>query len=199
MEDHDFDWVWFDFALSSLLRFGLIFHWLICSVLNGFWFRFWFRFAFCSARPGRSRAQPSPCSSPPSPLPVCLLLLLLLLIIIFFKILVAFFINASSNIAPIRVFGIFVGLLVSINYIFVITLYPAFVSIWGLYFENKVQRRKRKKRKETSSNWSSPTFLFFFFFSAVIVRLRVLVGVPSTIWQATLRSPTNSRIRKVSI
>jgi predicted RND superfamily exporter protein len=50
---------------------------------------------------------------------------------------IAFFINASSTIAPIRVFGIFVGILILINYIFVITMYPAWVSIWGHYFENQ--------------------------------------------------------------
>jgi hypothetical protein len=50
---------------------------------------------------------------------------------------VAFFINASSSIAPIRVFGVFSGLLVTINYIYVITLFPCFVSLWGRYMENK--------------------------------------------------------------
>lgn len=80
----------------------------------------------------------------------------------------AFFCNASSTIAPIRIFGyatargvphsssrdthffrlahsIFCGTLILVNYGMVITMFPAVVSLWGKYFENKCLDAKLKK------------------------------------------------------
>ena len=54
----------------------------------------------------------------------------------------SFFINAASSIIPIRIFGIFVGLLVVINYLMVLSIYPAVLSIWSYYFEDQCLHKK---------------------------------------------------------
>ncbi len=52
----------------------------------------------------------------------------------------SFGINAVSTIPALRFFGIFMGMLVMLNYFMAITWYPAVLVIWEKYWKKKLER-----------------------------------------------------------
>lgn len=69
---------------------------------------------------------------------------------------VAFFVNITSGLMPIRAFGIFAGIIVLVNYLLVVFLFPPSVILYERYIEeraNKVTEKlccccKKKQRTE---------------------------------------------------
>jgi hypothetical protein len=54
----------------------------------------------------------------------------------------AFLINAVSIVPPVRVFGLFSGLLILTNYLLVISWYPAILIVWARHFEHGTLKKR---------------------------------------------------------
>eukprot|EP00020_Sapocribrum_chincoteaguense_P004609 CAMPEP_0170751948 /NCGR_PEP_ID=MMETSP0437-20130122/11717_1 /TAXON_ID=0 /ORGANISM="Sexangularia sp." /LENGTH=1094 /DNA_ID=CAMNT_0011091005 /DNA_START=13 /DNA_END=3297 /DNA_ORIENTATION=+ len=54
----------------------------------------------------------------------------------------AFLINAVSIVPPVRVFGLFSGVLILINYLMVISWYPAILVVWSRHFEHGTLKKR---------------------------------------------------------
>ena len=53
---------------------------------------------------------------------------------------VAFFVNITSKLMPIRAFGIFAGVIVLVNYILVVMFFPPTIIFYERYIEGKITR-----------------------------------------------------------
>ena len=48
---------------------------------------------------------------------------------------VAFFVNITSGLMPIRAFGVFAGIIVLVNYLLVVTFFPPAIIVYEKYIE----------------------------------------------------------------
>ena len=53
---------------------------------------------------------------------------------------VAFFVNITSQLMPIRAFGIFAGVIVLVNYLLVVTFFPPAILFYESYIDGKISK-----------------------------------------------------------
>jgi len=57
---------------------------------------------------------------------------------------VAFFVNITSGLMPIRAFGVFAGIIVLVNYLLVVTFFPPAIIVYEKYIEERANRFSKK-------------------------------------------------------
>ncbi len=77
------------------------------------------------------------------------------------KLVISFFTNMSSPFVGVKTFGLFTGLLVTVNYLASITLFPAVCLVQELYFNKTCCFRSTAKRRVSDLKTGLLTVLYF--------------------------------------